>query len=875
MSEAASQQAEIKVGAHVLVQLGSELVTDVEQAILECVKNAYDADSVGCRIDIYTREIGEQNETFTAETIRGFDKPTDTVEVQLQTTTGERLTSATVLDIGELVTRRIHYTGRISIEDTGDGLTPEQLRSSWLVISRSGKRGERGAAKQKTKKGRTPLGDKGLGRLGSMKLGDVLRIETATSPFCPLAIAQFRWADCDSAKTVDQIPVFTEEIPNVEKFKGTRVSVLGLHDLPEWRRKDRINEITRSLARLISPFEATSTFPVGITLDGVNHSLVSVTDDALKRAVAEFEFSWQQDEAAPSRHILVAKARFRKRLFTSRRSGKAKQRTERIFDQDQGAGFATYLDTYSRLKPYKKAMGVAAPWYVELERTFQWSDMQLDSGAAITDPGLFQGAFYFFHLDSLDLDGDKSATEGTEAADIDTASAAGIGVDRQLIRDMTGISILRDGFRVRSQGDWLGLSMAMTSGSTYGMRPDNTVGYFALTGAENYRLVEKSDREGFVEDAAYRGFLQIAMHCRSFANESLEQVRRALDEYYKQLTIGDAPAPPTVGSSFQMLESGLQLTEEARTEAEQLAAKLKVDIDRLEQDTASDLVSSASTQQALELANSAMTAVRTMQAKLSTGSRAGINLLRLRQTFDERDEQTRALFESAAVGLSARGLAHEVRTHLTEIRQRTAVIEKASKNDKAAVLPHLRAIRASCSAISSAAALIDPMLPRSRSIKETMSLKSFVEEYFASRESLFLSSGIAYDVFGGDVSVRVNRPRLTQVLDNLVRNSMYWLRRGEMTGEIRRKKSISVEVTTWGFVVSDTGPGVDPHYESSLFEMFVTGKPEKDTGQGLGLFIITELLSIDGCDLALLPDRNQDGRRFRFAVNLLPVVVSA
>jgi hypothetical protein len=48
--------AELKVGAHVLVQLGSELVTDVEQAILECVKNAYDADSPGCLIDIDTRE---------------------------------------------------------------------------------------------------------------------------------------------------------------------------------------------------------------------------------------------------------------------------------------------------------------------------------------------------------------------------------------------------------------------------------------------------------------------------------------------------------------------------------------------------------------------------------------------------------------------------------------------------------------------------------------------------------------------------------------------------------------------------------------------------------------------------------------------------
>jgi hypothetical protein len=43
--ENATEQPQLRVGSHVLVQLGSELVTDVEQAILECVKNSYDADS--------------------------------------------------------------------------------------------------------------------------------------------------------------------------------------------------------------------------------------------------------------------------------------------------------------------------------------------------------------------------------------------------------------------------------------------------------------------------------------------------------------------------------------------------------------------------------------------------------------------------------------------------------------------------------------------------------------------------------------------------------------------------------------------------------------------------------------------------------------
>lgn len=870
MAATDDHNAELKVGAHVLVQLGSELVTDVEQAILECVKNAYDADAPGCRIDIDTREVGSRREVGTVNKYWGFDSPTESVTVEMLGKEGQPL--AIRPDTGDVeIIRKLNYIGRITIEDKGDGLEPSQLRSSWLVISRSSKRSMAGGQKSKTRKGRTPLGDKGLGRLGSMKLGDILRIETATSTSAALAVAEFRWADCEAARTVDQIPVFIDFLPNDTHFKGTRVSVLGLRDLPEWRRKDRIAEITRSLARLISPFEATSTFPVGITLDGNDQSLVSVTDELLKRAVAEFEFCWKDDEADPSKRILVATARFRKRLFTSERSRKNRERTAAVFGKDRGAGFAESLKSYGRLKPYReKNIDLDGAWFVELKRTFQWSDMQLDTGATLVDPGPLSGAFYFFHLDNL-------GAEDEDNADIDAPAAAGIGIDRQLLKEMTGISILRDGFRVRSQGDWLGLSQSMTSGSTYGMRVDNTVGYFALTGEYNYRLIEKSDREGFVEDAAYRGFMQIAKCCRGFANESLEQVRRALDDHYKRI-LSSAESPSngiSPANTFHALESGIKSTEGARADAARIAAQLQADLDRLEREAATGGTSAEAARLALNVANRAVAAMHGVQTKLTDGARASANLVRLRQEFDEKDEQTIALFESAAVGLSARGLAHELRTHLTEIRQRTSAIEKFTKTGSSETLPHLRAIRASCTAISSAAALIDPMLPRSRSIKETIALRAFVEDFFKSRSSTYERAGISTRIIGAGVTIRANRPRLTQVFDNLVRNSAYWLYRGELTGQVKRQKEIVTELTASGFVVSDSGPGVDPDYEASLFEIFVTAKPERDTGQGLGLFIVTELLRVDGCEISLLPDRNEDGRLYRFAINLRPLVVHA
>jgi signal transduction histidine kinase len=843
----------LRVGAHVLVQLGSELVTDVEQAILECVKNAYDADSPGCLIEIDSRETNTLVEQGTAERLKRFLESTDTVRAELCDLNGNSISKPAAVRDDQAVQRRLHCTGRITIEDRGTGMAADQLLSSWLVISQSEKRNERGGPKEKTKGGRTPLGDKGVGRLGSMKLGDVLVVESATGISKPIHKAQFRWADCNVAATVDEIPVFVTPENNSEGFKGTRVSVYGLREISEWQHKNRALDLARSLAKLISPFESRATFPVKIVHDGMDLSLDRITNDALKQAVAEFRFKWNSENK-----VLSAEARFKKRLFMSRRSTKLAERTDRIFGKDEGKTFAEYLPTARRIeKVYdRKAVDLNATWFVDLKSKFKWSSIVPAGGVAIEDPGSFDGAFYFFHFDNSE--------------ESDANAASGLAFDKDLIKGMSGITILRDGFRVRSQGDWLDISAGMTSGSTYNMRVDNTVGYFALTGEENYRLVEKSDREGFVEDTAYRGFLQIAAFCRDFANNSLENVRRSLDDFAKTRLEHDvAEAAPTAERSLQVVENNLRSAKQARAKAETVAAELQQEITKIEQSSNSETTKQA-TSNALRIANSAVKAIEGFSRQLSESVFPELDLIRIKQEFEERNERALLLLESAAVGLSARGLAHELRTHLMEIRQKTNALEKIAnrKNADPQILPGVRDIRASCNAIIRAAGLIDPMLPRSRAAKEEIDIRSLIEEYLETRRGSIESNGIKPIVSGSARIVRANRSRLIQVLDNLVRNSIYWLRRGEAD----RPKRIQFRLNEDGFIIWDSGPGVNERFEDTLFDLFVTGRPPKDGGQGLGLFIVKQLLQIDGCDIELLNDRNDEGRRYKFSINLGPLV---
>jgi signal transduction histidine kinase len=868
-----SADASLRVSAHVLMQLGEELVTDVEQAILECVKNAYDADSPGCSVIVRTQNSGIESHTSEASKLQHFSTSSENVFVSFRDVKGNpvkanKLGKPMGIADDAVVTRDLKWLGSVVIEDTGNGISKEEIKNSWLVISSSSKRAKQGK-KEKTNLGRTPLGDKGLGRLGSMKIGDILLVESSQTSSAPMSSALFRWTDCETANTVDEIPVRVRQRPNSANFKGTRVSILGIREIAQWARKERALEITKSLARLISPFEAKANFPVVVDVDGHKSSLVAVTDTLLSRAIAKFEFSWEVTEKAGV--VLKCKALFREQLF--RPKGNTKKITDKVemtFGEDDGKGFLASLTESKRLKRFKIRSGLNREWLIELEQSFVWKDIAPTSGLPAVDPGVFSGNFYYFHLNKLS--GDDEADVG----ELDEGAVAGMPIDRDMIKEMAGISILRDGFRVRSSGDWLKISEGMTSGSTYGLRFDNTLGYFALTGEHNCELIEKSDREGFVDNASLRGFMSIAETCRNFANDSMESVRRTQDDFVRERTrTREDGTPRSPEHSLEVVQKSIDFAAAARSGANEIVENLRQGIALVEAQF-NDKGNRNGKRQAVETFRSALSAAATMQKKLENRPQTATAVAVLRQELSDNKDRMLALYESAAVGLSARGLAHELRTHLVEIRKRTSAIEDAFKEEKVtskSVLPHLRSIRSSCGSISSAASLIDPMLPRMRSVKESINLHEFISEYAANRQLAFDKEEITFSLSRSNLNttVRINRGRLLQVLDNLVRNSVYWLRRGQSFG-IEREKKIRVAVTKDGFTLTDSGPGIDPNYEESIFEIFVTSKPAKERGQGLGLFIVTELLAADGADIYLTSERNEEGRRCKFAVNLSSVV---
>lgn len=127
---------ELRLSSHVLIQLGSELVTDVEQAILECVKNAYDADSFGCTIRIDTCETGTLTQRDRADRLARFIGEAENVQASVTPVPEDGGSPGEDGAPVAMVERRLDYRGVITVEDSGAAsLRNSSGRRGWSSVA--------------------------------------------------------------------------------------------------------------------------------------------------------------------------------------------------------------------------------------------------------------------------------------------------------------------------------------------------------------------------------------------------------------------------------------------------------------------------------------------------------------------------------------------------------------------------------------------------------------------------------------------------------------------------------------------------------------------------------------------------------------------
>ena len=120
------------------------------------------------------------------------------------------------------------------------------------------------------------------------------------------------------------------------------------------------------------------------------------------------------------------------------------------------------------------------------------------------------------------------------------------------------------------------------------------------------------------------------------------------------------------------------------------------------------------------------------------------------------------------------------------------------------------------------------------------------------------------EVSAPDVLVRVDPPRLVQVIANLVANATRFAPPAsavELTAELDLDEGMRILRVE----VLDRGPGVPPDFRSSLFEPFARARPAGSPGAGLGLATAAAAVHAHGGAIGY-DERPGGGARFWFWV---------
>lgn len=185
----------------ILARLGEELVPDADQGIVELAKNAYDADATRCTVRLHEVHSGN---------------------------------------------------GTISISDNGTGMTADTIRSGWLVIGRSAKQQKNVTDLYH----RVPAGDKGLGRLAALRLGDRVKLTTrpAAEPGTEHRLT-IDWAAFSNAEHVEDVAIDLETLATTDA-PGTDITI---ENVTTRFGRSAVNKLARSLLLLSDPFHNTTT----------------------------------------------------------------------------------------------------------------------------------------------------------------------------------------------------------------------------------------------------------------------------------------------------------------------------------------------------------------------------------------------------------------------------------------------------------------------------------------------------------------------------------------------------------------------------------------------------------------------------------------
>jgi len=270
--------------------IGDQLITNKKVAVIEIIKNSYDADADVVQVRFFNME------NYGKSDLSQKEQPF------------------------------------IEIEDDGDGMTLDTIKKVWLRPATPSKLDKKRKKENTTTKGRIIQGEKGIGRFAIHKLGEKIEVYTKAVDNDEVKLdMDFTEFNPEKADLFNQPPAkykllkkvlnhwYVNKPPKeIEKEKGTLIRIYNLRE--QWKESD-INGVFKSVQRLIPPVDKNAKklgidfkqdFDIDIFNDGKIYSKEEITTfkDVIERAqftmmgtVKNEVLEFQYISAAPNRQL--------------------------------------------------------------------------------------------------------------------------------------------------------------------------------------------------------------------------------------------------------------------------------------------------------------------------------------------------------------------------------------------------------------------------------------------------------------------------------------------------------------------------------------------------------------------------------------------
>ncbi len=771
-----------RVQARTILQLGAELISSDAVAFYELIKNSFDAGAKSVKIAIVSviphapcnkwldeieRHVASAANSKAQTAAKLSEVKREVAEVaDLSTILGRRL-AADVENASTLeeLASALANCNTIEIKDTGSGMNLETLASVYLTIGTRSRYSERKQQKEAGRE-RVILGEKGIGRLSAMRLGDVLEVLTTSEGerFWNTLDIDWRIFSHDSDQLLEDVDVTACRGPRKESQEesGTVLTIKRLTST--WTKASVETLVREEFSKFADPFSESDTYKVFVRFNGVALERVHLDNDFLAAAQAVLTADFRVDPVKGP--VLVGRTDYRR---------------------------------YKRVKTFS------------LSGTHFLTSTKTSTLDQLTQIGPFSLVLYWFNRKDIE----------------DVAGLEESYIKSQVRLWAGGVMVYRDGFRVNPYGgpddDWLGLDKKAFASGGYKLNRNQVIGQLKITSGDNPELLDQTNREGIRESEAKKVLVRVLRHVitsefRNFLNAVEKELRPQEPLSAEELDRSALRTGKALQSAWERLRKKFPVLREER----QLVGEIDDAIDEL-------------------------TAL----------------LARARSLVLSYDKGRGQLIQLAGIGLMVEFIGHEL-SRATEHALR-AVVHSRKASSAAALETALDSLGAQLKTINKRIRVLDPLSPSGRQVKERFDFVRWVRDLLSTHDDQFLRHGIAlsFKIIGDSeervIWVMAVKGMITQIIENLVANSVYWLKAEKLVDRrLKARISVTIDARTDSLHFADNGPGIEVERAQEIFEPFVTSKPPGE-GKGLGLYIALEMARYHGCELYLSNNESKPG----------------